>query len=108
MSVHQPPPSLDGVAHKWRALAERRRAHFVDMFTSGRWKRYYTEQQFLQLVREAILQCERWAQIAPPPPDASTLTGDRAPASDPSAAAVGDATAAVEEPALAILHRPAA
>jgi uncharacterized repeat protein (TIGR03809 family) len=106
MSDHQPFPSLDGVAQKWRALAERRRAHFVDMFASGRWKRYYTEQQFLQLVREAILQCERWAQIAPPPPGEST--GDQAAASDPSAAAVGETAAAVEEPAPAILQRPAA
>src|SRR5205807_9859497 len=32
-------PALDEVAQKWRALAERRRAHFVELYHSGRWKR---------------------------------------------------------------------
>jgi uncharacterized repeat protein (TIGR03809 family) len=58
--------TLDEVAHKWRALAERRRAHFVDLYHSGRWKHYYSEEQFLRRLREAIRLSERWAEIAPP------------------------------------------
>ena len=58
--------ALDKVAHKWRRLAERRRAHFVELFHSGRWKHYFTEEQFLQSMREAIRVTERWALIAPP------------------------------------------
>jgi uncharacterized repeat protein (TIGR03809 family) len=57
--------ALDEVAHKWRALAERRRAHFVDLYHSGRWKHYYSEEQFLRQLREAIRLSERWAEIAP-------------------------------------------
>jgi uncharacterized repeat protein (TIGR03809 family) len=56
---------LDGVAQKWRALAESRRAHFVDLYDSGRWKRYYSEEEFLRRMREAIRLTERWADIAP-------------------------------------------
>jgi hypothetical protein len=47
-------PALDEVAQKWRALAERRRAHFVELYHTGRWKRYYSEEQFLLKMREAI------------------------------------------------------
>jgi uncharacterized repeat protein (TIGR03809 family) len=64
--------ALDQAAQKWRALAERRRAHFVELYKSGRWKRYYGEEQFLLKMREAIKVSERWARIAPTPPrDAS-------------------------------------
>ena len=58
--------ALDKVAHKWRRLAERRRAHFVELYYSGRWKHYYTEERFLLSMREAIRAAERWAMIAPP------------------------------------------
>ena len=61
-------PALDEVAQKWRALAERRRAHFVELYHTGRWKRYYSEEQFLLKMREAIKATDRWAQIAPTPP----------------------------------------
>ena len=67
MSERQPPKVLDQVAQKWRRLAERRREHFVELFYSGRWKRYYSEEQFLQRMRESIRLTERWATIAPPP-----------------------------------------
>ena len=60
-------PALEEVAQKWRALAERRRAHFVELYQSGRWKRYYTEEQFLHCMREAMRASERWAEIAPSP-----------------------------------------
>ena len=52
-------------AQRWRALAERRRAHFVELYHTGRWKRYYSEEQFLHRLRDAIRASERWAEIAP-------------------------------------------
>jgi uncharacterized repeat protein (TIGR03809 family) len=58
-------PALDEVAQRWRVLAERRRADFVELYRSGRWKRYYTEEQFLRGMREAMRASERWAKIAP-------------------------------------------
>jgi uncharacterized repeat protein (TIGR03809 family) len=67
MSARLPAHALDEVAQKWRALAERRCAHFLELRHSGRWKHYYSEEQFLYRMREAIRLSERWAEIAPPP-----------------------------------------
>ena len=61
-----PAYALDAVAQKWRDLAERRRAHFLELYASGRWKHYYNEEQFLYRMREAIRVAQRWAEIAPP------------------------------------------
>ena len=35
--------ALDEAALKWRALAERQRAYFVQLYHTGRWRRYYSE-----------------------------------------------------------------
>jgi uncharacterized repeat protein (TIGR03809 family) len=64
---HAPCAHLDAVSQKWRALAERRLAHFVDLCETGRWKHYYSEEDFLHRMREAITSSARWAEIAPPP-----------------------------------------
>jgi len=71
MAARLPGHALDEVALKWRALAERRRAHFIDLHASGRWKHYYDEPEFLRCLRDAIRQSERWATIAPRPEDAA-------------------------------------
>jgi uncharacterized repeat protein (TIGR03809 family) len=65
MSAPIPTHALGVVAQKWRALAERRTAHFLDLYASGRWKHYYSEEQFLYRMREAIRLAQRWAEIAP-------------------------------------------
>lgn len=49
------------LTRKWRALAERRKAHLVDLYDSGRWQLYYTEREFVQRLREAIGAVERWS-----------------------------------------------
>jgi uncharacterized repeat protein (TIGR03809 family) len=69
MSPRPPAHALDAVAQKWRTLAERRRAHLVELYDSGRWKHYYTEGQLRYRMREAVAQSERWAKIAPRPED---------------------------------------
>ncbi len=71
---------LEQVSWKWQELAERRRAHLVELFHSGRWKRYFTEQQFLHRLRDAIQASERWAEIA------SALNSAQAPQSEPARA----------------------
>jgi uncharacterized repeat protein (TIGR03809 family) len=76
-------PALDEVAQKWRALAERRRAHFVELYHTGRWKRYYSEEQFLLKMREAIKATDRWAQIAPTPPRTGASEPSRVEAATP-------------------------
>lgn len=51
------------IAQKWRNLAEQRRVHFADLYHSGRWRRYYTEEEFLVRMRDVAHLCERWGQI---------------------------------------------
>jgi uncharacterized repeat protein (TIGR03809 family) len=80
-------PALDEVAQKWRALAERRRAHFVELYHTGRWKRYYSEEQFLLKMREAIKATDRWAEIAPTPPRTGASEPSRAKAATPQRSA---------------------
>ena len=58
---------MDQAALKWRDLAERRRAHFVELYQTGRWKHYYSNEDFVLSLREAILAAQRWAKIAPRP-----------------------------------------
>ena len=65
--------ALEQTSRKWRALADRRCADLVELFRSGRWKRYYSEEQFLHRLRDAIRASERWAEIAPVLPAAEEL-----------------------------------
>ena len=69
MIIRPYPFAMDQAALKWRDLAERRRAHFVDLYKSGRWKHYYTDEQFVVRIREAIAAANRWAEVAPRPED---------------------------------------
>lgn len=72
---------LEAAALKWRALAERRRDHHIELYRSGRWRHYYTDQQFLIEMRTAIALAQRWATIAPRPEEraaADAMTLDRA------------------------------
>jgi uncharacterized repeat protein (TIGR03809 family) len=70
MSKRVQPGPFDSLSHRWHALAERRRAHFVEMYDSGRWKHYYTEEQFVIEMREAIKAAEGWERIAKRAPHA--------------------------------------
>ncbi len=53
----------DAVSLRWRSLAERRRAHFIDLYKSGRWKRYYTEDAFLAHMREVVRGADEWGRM---------------------------------------------
>jgi uncharacterized repeat protein (TIGR03809 family) len=58
---------MERVALKWRELAERRRAHFIELYRSGRWKNYYSDDEFLAEMRAADALARHWAKIAPLP-----------------------------------------
>ena len=70
------------IALKWRNIAEQRRDHHLDLYRSGRWRHYYTDEEFLVEMRQAIAIADRWAVIAPLP-------------------AERDASAAIEQPVAA-------
>jgi uncharacterized repeat protein (TIGR03809 family) len=62
--------SVDTV-RKWHSLAERRRRHFVELYRSERWRRYYTEEEFLTQMRDVIQNVEAWEKVLSSPDGAS-------------------------------------
>jgi uncharacterized repeat protein (TIGR03809 family) len=45
---------------RWSALAEQRLDHLTELFETGRWRRYYSESDFLENIREAKGAVETW------------------------------------------------
>lgn len=66
-------PGAD-IARRWQALAERRRRHLIDLYRSGRWRLYYTEEQLMAHMRDAVRNIEEW----------SAVTGDKPAEADSS------------------------
>jgi len=58
------PPRLDEISHKWRELADRRLAYFTELYRSGRWRHYYTEETFTARMRDVIKAAKVWADLA--------------------------------------------
>ena len=54
----------DELARKWCDLADRRRAHALDLYHSGRWRHYYNEADFLAHLRDVMKDAEDWARLA--------------------------------------------
>jgi len=52
------------IAHKWQALTERRREHFVELYRSGRWRRYYSEETFRHQLSEVTAGLAAWEALA--------------------------------------------
>jgi hypothetical protein len=55
------------ISLKWRNIAERRRDQHLDLYKSGRWKHYYTSEEFLAEMRQAVALAKRWVAIVPLP-----------------------------------------
>jgi len=48
---------------KLYALAERRRNHFVELYRSERWRRYYAEEAFRAQMKDVIQNVETWGKV---------------------------------------------
>jgi uncharacterized repeat protein (TIGR03809 family) len=90
--IAQMPPRMalatlnwERITLKWRDLAERRRRHYIELFESGRWKRYYSDAKFLNELRAAIIASNHWAKIAPHPEESA---GETAAPPEPAAMVV--------------------
>src|ERR1700759_665466 len=64
------------IALKWRALAEQRREHYVELYQTGRWRHYYTANEFLLELRKAVALAERWTRIVPTPEERRPLPAE--------------------------------
>src|SRR5438045_4026632 len=87
---------------RWRKLAEQRLEHITELFVTGRWQRYFSERDFLEMVRQSKDAVATWRrldapQLETPMPQRPSLTiavaeatpvvVDEAPA--PAPAAIG-------------------
>ncbi|ETR76056.1 hypothetical protein X566_15865 [Afipia sp. P52-10] len=50
---------------RWRALADKRLAHVTDLYETGRWQRYFSERDFLAMMRETREAVESWHRLVP-------------------------------------------
>lgn len=66
-------PSFDAQRYqhaleRWRALAESRLAHITDLYETGRWQIYFSERDFLAMVRATRAAVETWQKLVPDAP----------------------------------------
>jgi uncharacterized repeat protein (TIGR03809 family) len=48
---------------RWCKLAEQRLHYLTELYDSGRWRRFYSEQAFLENIREAKAALEVWRDL---------------------------------------------
>lgn len=52
------------IVNRWRKLAEQRLDHLNELYETGRWRRYHTEQAFVDNIRDAKRAVEAWRLLA--------------------------------------------
>jgi uncharacterized repeat protein (TIGR03809 family) len=57
-------PKLQSIARKWHDLAERRLNYYTELYRSGRWSHYFTEDRFAVRMLEVIEAAKRWRDLA--------------------------------------------
>jgi len=73
-------PSLDAIARKWSDLAQRRLDYYVELYRSGRWRHYYTEETLALRMLDVIKAARAWAELGPARQDARPGKDDLRPA----------------------------
>jgi uncharacterized repeat protein (TIGR03809 family) len=65
---------------RWRVLADQRLEHMTLLYDTGRWRRYFTEEKFLKVIRETKEAADRWHRLAAEAEHEArfTLTADEA------------------------------
>jgi uncharacterized repeat protein (TIGR03809 family) len=51
------------IVARWCNLAEQRLEHLTELFETGRWRRYHSEQEFLENIQEAKAAVEIWRNL---------------------------------------------
>lgn len=51
------------IVARWSALAEQRLDYLTELFETGRWRRYHSERDFLENIREAKSAVETWRDM---------------------------------------------
>ncbi|MGY3590864.1 putative repeat protein (TIGR03809 family) [Bradyrhizobium sp. USDA 4341] len=116
------------IVARWCNLAEQRLEHLNELFETGRWRRYHSEQAFIENIREARAAVDIWRELLtreasldnspvdlswlgrgksklPPPRDLSPAQQRRSEAATLAEAAM-TAVAAAMETAAEVLEQP--
>jgi uncharacterized repeat protein (TIGR03809 family) len=64
MPTKQGRARLDHVTRQWHDLAERRLVYFAELYRSGRWRRYYQQEQFALRMLDVIRAARAWRDLA--------------------------------------------
>ena len=51
------------IVARWCNLAEKRLEYLTELFDTGRWRRFHSEQAFLENIREAKNAVETWREL---------------------------------------------
>ena len=57
-------PRLDEIALKWHDLAQRRLDYYTELYRSGRWRHYYTQERFAVRMLDVINSARKWRELA--------------------------------------------
>jgi uncharacterized repeat protein (TIGR03809 family) len=55
---------FERVVPRWRDLAERRLDYYTELYRSGRWRRYYSEEHFAVRMGDVVRVVKLWRDIA--------------------------------------------
>ncbi|MGZ8303720.1 MAG: hypothetical protein ACXW2U_14200, partial [Telluria sp.] len=64
MTAMQGGARFEVIARQWHDLAERRLAHYSELYRSGRWVRYYSKEHFALRMLEVIKAAKIWRDLA--------------------------------------------
>lgn len=59
---------LEQIALKWHDLAQRRLDYYTELYRSGRWRHYYTQERFAVRMLDVINAARKWRDLAGLPP----------------------------------------
>ena len=71
------------IVARWCNLAERRLEYLTELFETGRWRRFHTEREFLENIREAKAAVATWRDLLNREASLDNTIADSFPASDP-------------------------
>jgi hypothetical protein len=57
-------PRLDRIALKWHDLAQRRLDYYTELYRSGRWRHYYTQERFALRMLDVISAAKKFGALA--------------------------------------------
>jgi uncharacterized repeat protein (TIGR03809 family) len=64
MAAKQTTHPYQSIALRWSNLADRRLRYYTELFQSGRWRRYFDEEQFLSRIRDVKTSAAMWDRLA--------------------------------------------